>query len=272
MNEVPSPGMDGPAGGAGRGPWEAQHCAAGLPHTPTPREGTESAGPPGCARQRQLASSSSPQNHGPGGSGSSPGEAGASEQEPGRCPCGGPSQRRRPPRPGRRPLLPGSRAAAGRVPQECLWRRHPVPARMPSPCTRPSEASWGSAKRGRCLRTGRTRRVGAGGASVPVPGPRQRQRSLSLASGSHRVWRAHGPSEGSPEPQVPARPARPPRVLVPLTLSGSVRAAPDSHTDHARRPLPPRSPHCPVVPRICFPPPPAPALLSSTKTARVRGL
>lgn len=60
---------------------------------------------PGCARQRQLASSSSPQNHGPGGSGSSPGEAGASEQEPGRCPCSGPNQRRRPPRPGRRPLL-----------------------------------------------------------------------------------------------------------------------------------------------------------------------
>ena len=159
---------------------------------------------------------------------------------------------------------PGSRAAAGRVPQECLWRRHPVPARMPSPCARPSEASWGSAKRGRCLRTGRTRRVGAGGASVPVPGPRQRQRSLSLASGSHRVWRAHGPSEGSPEPQVPARPARPPRVLVPLTLSGSVGAAPDSHTDHARRPLPPAAPTAPSSrgfasrlprPPLCSPPP-----------------
>lgn len=95
-NEVPSPGTEGPAGGAGRGPWEAQSCAAGLPHTPTPREGTENAGPPGCACQRRLASSSSPQDQGPGGSGSSPGGAGASEQEPGRCPCGGPSQRRRP--------------------------------------------------------------------------------------------------------------------------------------------------------------------------------
>lgn len=61
---------------------------------------------------------------------------------------------------------PGSGVAAGRVPQECLWRRHPVPARMPGPCTRPSEVSWGSANRGRCLRTGRTRRVGVGGACL----------------------------------------------------------------------------------------------------------